>query len=57
MDDLIQAGILLWLFVFATIGTWVIWRRGMAWKVIGLVCIVVAVVPVAIVLWAKFLGS
>ena len=55
MDDLGLAGLLLWLFIFATIGTWVIWRRGTAWKVIGVACTVVAVVPAAVVMWTTFL--
>ena len=57
MDDLALAGILLWLFIFTTIGTWVIWHRSTLWKVIGMVCIAVAVVPVAVVLWAMFVSS
>jgi hypothetical protein len=51
MDDVGLFRLLAWLLGFATVGTWVVWRPGLAPKVLGASLVLLGLAPSLIVLW------
>ena len=51
MDNIELFGLLAWLLLFAALGTWAMWRHGIAPKILGAFLFLVGLAPSILVLW------